>query len=65
MSTILIIDDEPGIRTVLSGILEDEKYLGAATLAKLRSGEFDFEEEQVPEPEQAAEKKEGDTEGGQ
>jgi small subunit ribosomal protein S2 len=24
---------------------EDEKYLGAATLAKLRSGEFDFEEE--------------------
>jgi small subunit ribosomal protein S2 len=26
---------------------EDEKYLGAATLAKLRSGEFDFEEEPV------------------
>ncbi len=24
---------------------EDEKYLGAATLAKLRSGEYDFEEE--------------------
>ncbi len=24
---------------------EDEKYLGAATLAKLRSGEFDFQEE--------------------
>jgi small subunit ribosomal protein S2 len=24
---------------------EDERYLGAATLAKLRSGEFDFEEE--------------------
>jgi small subunit ribosomal protein S2 len=24
--------------------VEDEKYLGAATLAKLRSGEFDFEE---------------------
>jgi len=23
---------------------EDEKYLGAATLAKLRSGEFEFEE---------------------
>jgi len=26
MNTILIIDDEPGIRTVLSDILEDEKY---------------------------------------
>ena len=26
-------------------VQEDEKYLGAATLAKLRSGEFDFEEE--------------------
>lgn len=26
MSKILIIDDEPGIRTVLSDILEDEKY---------------------------------------
>ena len=26
MSSILIIDDEPGIRTVLSGILEDEDY---------------------------------------
>ena len=26
MSTILIIDDEPGIRTVLTDILEDEKY---------------------------------------
>lgn len=26
MSTILIIDDEPGIRTVLSDIYEDEKY---------------------------------------
>ncbi|MBN1648925.1 MAG: sigma-54-dependent Fis family transcriptional regulator [Spirochaetales bacterium] len=26
MSTVLIIDDEPGIRTVLSDILEDEKY---------------------------------------
>ena len=26
MSNILIIDDEPGIRTVLSGILEDEDY---------------------------------------
>lgn len=26
MSCILIIDDEPGIRTVLSDILEDEKY---------------------------------------
>jgi small subunit ribosomal protein S2 len=26
-------------------VVEDEKYLGAATLAKLRSGEFEFEEE--------------------
>lgn len=26
MNTILIIDDEPGIRTVISDILEDEKY---------------------------------------
>jgi small subunit ribosomal protein S2 len=26
-------------------VQEDERYLGAATLAKLRSGEFDFEEE--------------------
>jgi len=26
MSTILVIDDEPGIRTVLTDILEDEKY---------------------------------------
>ena len=26
MNTILIIDDEPGIRTVLSDILEDERY---------------------------------------
>jgi small subunit ribosomal protein S2 len=28
---------------------EDEKYLGAATLAKLRSGEFEFEEEEEDE----------------
>jgi small subunit ribosomal protein S2 len=28
------------------GVKEDEKYLGAATLAKLRSGEFDEEEDQ-------------------
>lgn len=28
---------------------EDEKYLGAATLAKLRSGEFEFEEESETE----------------
>lgn len=28
-------------------VVEDEKYLGAATLAKLRSGEFEFEEEQA------------------
>ena len=27
-------------------VQEDEKYLGAATLAKLRSGEFDFEDEE-------------------
>ena len=26
MSTILIIDDEPGIRTVLRDVLEDEGY---------------------------------------
>ncbi len=26
MSTILIIDDEPGVRSVLKDILEDEKY---------------------------------------
>jgi small subunit ribosomal protein S2 len=31
-------------------VQEDERYLGAATLAKLRSGEFDFEEEET-EPE--------------
>jgi small subunit ribosomal protein S2 len=30
---------------------EDEKYLGAATLAKLRSGEFDFEEEEEEDSE--------------
>jgi small subunit ribosomal protein S2 len=27
-------------------VQEDEKYLGAATLAKLRSGDFDFEDEE-------------------
>jgi small subunit ribosomal protein S2 len=27
--------------------MEDEQYLGAATLAKLRSGEYDFEEEET------------------
>jgi small subunit ribosomal protein S2 len=27
-------------------IVEDEKYLGAATLAKLRSGDYDFEEDE-------------------
>ena len=26
MATILIIDDEPGIRLTLASILEDEKY---------------------------------------
>jgi small subunit ribosomal protein S2 len=30
---------------------EDEKYLGAATLAKLRSGEFQFDEDWEEEPE--------------
>jgi len=30
---------------------EDEQYLGAATLAKLRSGEFDFEDEEDDEEE--------------
>jgi len=45
VSTILIIDDEPGIRTVLSGILEDEKYDvlaaadGFAGLAALRDND--------------------------
>ena len=48
MSTILIIDDEPGIRTVLSGILEDEKYEvmaaadGYAGLAALRDNDVDL-----------------------
>jgi small subunit ribosomal protein S2 len=31
---------------------EAEKYLGAATIAKLRSGEFDFEEEEADEDEE-------------
>ncbi len=41
MSTILIIDDEPGIRTVLRDVLEDEGYTvlaaedGIAGLAEL------------------------------
>jgi len=40
--------------------VEEEKYLGSATLAKLRSGELKFEEE---EPEEASEEKEiGDEE---
>jgi two-component system, NtrC family, nitrogen regulation response regulator NtrX len=48
MSTILIIDDEPGIRTVLSGILEDEKYTalaaadGFAGLAAIRDNDVDL-----------------------
>ena len=48
MSTILIIDDEPGIRTVLSGILEDEKYNvlaaadGYAGLAAMRDNDVDL-----------------------
>ena len=47
MSKILIIDDEPGIRTVLSGILEDEKYEvlaaadGYAGLAALHDNDVD------------------------
>lgn len=31
------------------GVVEDEKYLGAATLAKLRSGEYEFEGENASE----------------
>ena len=48
MSTILIIDDEPGIRTVLSGILEDERYQvltaadGFAGLSVLRENDVDL-----------------------
>jgi hypothetical protein len=40
-------------------VVEDEKYLGAATLAKLRSGEIEFED--ADEEEEIEE----DTEGGQ
>lgn len=36
-------------------VQEDAKYLGAATLAKLRSGEFDFEEEEEPDEEYESE----------
>jgi hypothetical protein len=39
-------------------VVEDEKYLGAATLAKLRSGEIEFEDADEEEIEE-------DTEGGQ
>ena len=48
MSTLLIIDDEPGIRTVLSGIFEDEGYDvlaaadGFAGLAVLRETDIDL-----------------------
>jgi two-component system nitrogen regulation response regulator NtrX len=48
MSRILIIDDEEGIRNVLSGILEDEQYQvqvasdGYAGLAALRDGTIDL-----------------------
>ena len=35
--------------------VEAEKYLGAATIAKLRSGEFDFEEEEEDEYEEDSE----------
>jgi small subunit ribosomal protein S2 len=34
---------------------EDEKYLGAATLAKLRSGDYDFEEESPPSADESTE----------
>jgi small subunit ribosomal protein S2 len=34
---------------------EDEQYLGAATLAKLRSGDFEFEEEDLTEEEEETE----------
>jgi small subunit ribosomal protein S2 len=34
------------------GVQEDEKYLGAATLAKLRSGDFDFEDAQDEDSEE-------------
>ena len=30
-------------------VVEDEKYLGAATLAKLRSGDFEFDDEEDEE----------------
>ncbi len=48
MSTLLVIDDEPGIRTVLSGIFEDEGYEvltaadGFAGLAVLRDADIDL-----------------------
>jgi len=42
-------------------VVEDAKYLGEATLAKLRSGEFDVEQD----AEQSKEKEEGKIEGGQ
>ena len=48
MSTILIIDDEPGIRTVLTDILEDEDYHvisavdGLEGLDLLRNNEIDL-----------------------
>ena len=50
-------------------VVEDEMYLGAATIAKLRSGEFDFEEEESEakeaEVEPVAEVVESETEGGE
>ena len=50
-------------------VVEDEMYLGAATIAKLRSGEFDFEEEESKakevEVEPVAEVVESETEGGE
>ena len=50
-------------------VVEDEMYLGAATIAKLRSGEFDFEEEESEakeaKVEPVAEVVESETEGGE
>ena len=48
MSTILIIDDEPGIRTVLRDVLEDEGYTvlaaedGTQGLAELAANRVDL-----------------------
>src|ERR1035438_6156851 len=45
---VLVVDDEPEIRNVLSGVLEDDGYLvsgaatGEAALEALPGGEFDL-----------------------